>query len=555
MDSSATSSSIQFVDFNGFPIGIPIEWKPALIDLCIEPADWANADLRVQEVPVPLTLRRLSGQTRVLADWPRSGPGHYLIQLTSPAGTESRMITIQPTKISDSAYSTLLDDLQHRLPASIAIALQRLGGLGGLTVLPPAESTLSHELVRLRRAVRGTGQRPGLVSVLNDVATDPHRMLRMEQQWVPRERARRPHSADLARSITLPHLFAEDQLPTHVIDRRAQSNVDLYENRLIRLFTIEVQTRLRRLAREADNRRFEHVSSLATQLLEDLRFARRRASFLDDVSDVAYLPNRVTMVLLNRPPYRAAFEGFLELHRSLAVQFEDPRLDAPLENLPDLYQIWGTLEVIAHLLTSAGELGYVVELERLVHRERAASFVHVVPDGQVAVKLRHPLRGSEVTLTPERSFGSSDLLRSESFLQRPDITIEVKHPGTPTKLYLFDPKYKLETDSADDSAGSGRPVKTDIDKMHAYRDAIRDGHGRRVVVSAATLYPGTSQHYGPGIEAIQANPDHSEALQKRLNSILRQALEDAQSSEDQAEVHQSIRSLSNDGRPAAGARY
>jgi hypothetical protein len=35
---------------------------------------------------------------------------------------------------------------------------------------------------------------------------------------------------------------------------------------------------------------------------------------------LAHLPTQFTMVLLKRPPYRAALEGYLESHRSATVR-------------------------------------------------------------------------------------------------------------------------------------------------------------------------------------------------------------------------------------------
>ncbi len=81
------------------------------------------------------------------------------------------------------------------------------------------------------------------------------------------------------------------------------------------------------------------------------------------------MPTRLTMLRLKRPAYRAALEGFLEFHRSVSVRLEEPALEAPLENLPRLYQVWGTLEVIAALLGVAVELGYLIEEQRLVTRD------------------------------------------------------------------------------------------------------------------------------------------------------------------------------------------
>jgi hypothetical protein len=47
--------------------------------------------------------------------------------------------------------------LATRLPAAVAPGLQRLGALAGIKLLPPGETTLAAELVRLRRAVLALG--------------------------------------------------------------------------------------------------------------------------------------------------------------------------------------------------------------------------------------------------------------------------------------------------------------------------------------------------------------------------------------------------------------
>ena len=64
------------------------------------------------------------------------------------------------------------------------------------------------------------------------------------------------------------------------------------------------------------------------------------------------------MVLLRRPDYRAALEGFLEFRRTVSIHLDEPALDAPLENLPSLYETWGTLQIIKALADVAVELGY-----------------------------------------------------------------------------------------------------------------------------------------------------------------------------------------------------
>jgi hypothetical protein len=102
--------------------------------------------------------------------------------------------------------------------------------------------------------------------------------------------------------------------------------------------------------------------------------------------------------------------------------------------------------------------------------------------------------------------------------------VEIQQPKSPPRLYLFDPKYKLKGELLEGESPDGRPKKVDIDKMHAYRDAIRDQEDVRAVRHAAILYPGPSISYAEGIEALHAYPGSITILEERLKELFQQAL-------------------------------
>jgi predicted component of viral defense system (DUF524 family) len=108
------------------------------------------------------------------------------------------------------------------------------------------------------------------------------------------------------------------------------------------------------------------------------------------------------------------------------------------------------------------------------------------------------------------------------------------HPayGVP-RVLVFDPKYKLEGEVIEDVAPNGSPKKVDIDTMHAYRDAIRDEQGRRVVDYAVILYPGPEVRFDDGLEAMLAVPGMEQHLEGRLAEVLSAAL-----SEQHTEKHE-----------------
>jgi predicted component of viral defense system (DUF524 family) len=267
----------------------------------------------------------------------------------------------------------------------------------------------------------------------------------------------------------------------------------------------------------------EHTEAQA--LLDALLQARRQAAFLDDVLLPAQLPDHVTMVLVKRPAYLAAFEGYLEFRRTVSVRLDEPALEAPLENLPYLYQVWGTLVVIEVLLDVVKKYAYKVERQRLVQRDPFGLYVRVLADGEPILVLRESASGAQVKLIPQRTYGRGHGLHSVSYSQIPDIAIEVSSPTRPPRVHLLDPKYRLDGEVLGVEANpDSKPTKVDIDKMHAYRDAIRNDQGNHVVSYAGILYPGPYMEYSQGLEALPAYPGREDALRDRLRVVCQQAL-------------------------------
>jgi hypothetical protein len=109
----------------------------------------------------------------------------------------------------------------------------------------------------------------------------------------------------------------------------------------------------------------------------------------------------------------------------------------------------------------------------------------------------------------------------------------VHDPGGQAHVWISDPKYKLisaaststvDDEGADPPQRAGAPKRIDLDAMHAYRDAIRDRDGRRVVEYAATLYPGETTIYDDGLAAIRAYPTETASLHADLRRVLTRAL-------------------------------
>jgi hypothetical protein len=520
--------------------GGPKEWSEALLEIRhkevkLGETDWTAFQLLRNGSPMALRREQVGGRVRTVAPWPRSGPGHYELRLRGPGTKREARISIWPKKITREEYERLLGDLESELPVQIAVALQGAGGLAGVELARQEGTTLAQEMVRLRRAVEGTGQRIGLARVLKELAGQPHRVLTSEERWVRSGRARRPPGHRLGQAFARPGNIEEGEL-NEVPDTRTRHTTDVYENRLLRQFERQVRFRLRRvevLLEEKEDRAARETS----RLLEKLQSARRQATFLSDVSGLKRPPTRASQVLQKRPLYRAALKGYLEFQREIGVSLDAPEIEAPLENLPFLYQLWCTLRLIRAVVTEAKQRGFRVRRSELFRRE--AGFLTLSLGGRAAW-MQHPETQAEMSIYTERTYSrnGSGLLRSVSYSQRPDIAIEATLPSGEKTVFLFDPKYKLDGERAKlssspedsspweldpESETSGRAKKPDIDKMHTYRDAIRDADGNRVVRYAAIFYPGQTETFSEGLEAISVRPGDTSLLRQVVASRLEEA--------------------------------
>jgi predicted component of viral defense system (DUF524 family) len=252
-----------------------------------------------------------------------------------------------------------------------------------------------------------------------------------------------------------------------------------------------------------------------------LQLARQRSEYLRDVGELEEAPSRVTMVLLRRPEYRALYASYLAFQRRLSVRLDAGALDAPLRELPYLYQLWCTLVVIDVFVQLAELNGYRLVSQQLLGRDARGSYLRLLPNGQPAVVVRSPTDLSCLRLIPERTYGPQATgIHSVSFSQRPDIAIE-REDSMGMQVIVLDPKYKLLGEQG--GLGSdASPLKGDIDKMHAYRDSVRSGVDR-VVSFASIMYPGSQRIYD-GVGALQALPSRQDDLRSSLGACLQRLI-------------------------------
>lgn len=530
---SPPTSNLRFLTPSGDELEAPLEWMPALVEIPGIGETWPDYRLTAQGRDLPLSHRRVGGVLRVVADWPRSGTGNYELVVDGPTLRGAAVVSVISSKISVQSYATLVEDLQLRIPTTVALALQQLGGMAGAEFLRGGETTIAGEIARLRLACNGHRGRMGLLALLPRLNRDPHSALRSVELWVPAGRARRPHASRLGAALSRPANMTATG-PANILDSRVEHTFDVHENRLVQAFCREVARRIRRVSAVVPAG--PNLDELRV-MRDKLETARRAAPFLDAVGLPTVGISQVSMVLLKNPDYRALLEGYLAFHRLVDVQLDTPLIEVALEELPRLYELWCTLIVIETLADVGHELGFRLDDQSLMTRKRDGYLMRVLPSGRPALVLSQPDSGVRVMLVPQRTFGPHGEIRSVTYEQRPDISVVVEKPGRLPALWVFDPKYKLDSESAIEDgeaelelgsgvedARRGGPKKVDIDKMHTYRDAICAGDDVRVTEFAAIMYPGGAREYPGGIEAMSAVPGSDGPLRNRLRVVLQKAL-------------------------------
>lgn len=174
----------------------------------------------------------------------------------------------------------------------------------------------------------------------------------------------------------------------------------------------------------------------------------------------------------------------------------------------------GNLVALTAIVRALGERGFSVATQKLVCRLADGPVVDLVRGQEPRLVMTHG-DGTRARVHFQRSFGrTGSPLASLSFDQRPDLVVETRHPDGSFGLLVLDPKYKLQQGSQ-----SLRPKKQDIDKMHAYRDAIVHGT-RRVVRHAAILYPGPAMQFGEAVSALPADPLLRGGLEEAVSELV-----------------------------------
>jgi hypothetical protein len=413
--------------------------------------------------------------------------------LTIAGDAEQVAVTIEvfPTKLDYATdYEEILDEVAG---GARALALEYLRATYRQGATTPDGGTSDLEWLTL---VRNEIER--LEAALAYLEQHPHRALDRTVQLERVDRIGRP-SRPTIRAIArgrgagpfvdvAPGVQARSKLPT----RRAVETLDTPEHRWLRQQLVGAQQRLGRIFSDAQSQLRPRADGRpqprrTAELREIARLQERLARLLEGeaiaAASAAAPSNFASLTLLGRPGYREAYRALITLRLGLGVHGED--VDLSVKDLDQLYEVWCFIRILRILAGKAN------------HPPRLIDVIGPRATGGLRVALRQGRSSAvELDIYDKRVV----VLYNQTYpgltgTQKPDIVIEVRHPGWPRMFIVFDAKYRVDAshEYIASFGGPGAPVDA-VNALHRYRDAIvlaasADQAAGRPVVTGAALFP------------------------------------------------------------------
>ena len=382
------------------------------------------------------------------------------------------------TKLSEDRYRSLLDYIGDGF-ANLVFSFNTPVG-ENYRKNRPGQDIAYIEFLFLDRYLLGSPARIDTIASL--ILSDPHRQLKRIHVNRPPAAVTRTDASMIEQLVLAPHrlarvgersLAAQTSLarrfhastgrflfPTAIRSEERCHTFDTRENRFIKFFLEQLVSRtsaLRKVLAAENDGYLNPEMGQKLQVLERGLTTLLSASLWQDVGRMAQVPAN-SQVLQRKEGYRQLFRLYCLLYLMTECQFDALDFKNILEtkNIAQLYEYWSFF-VVKEILDRAAD---PISTSPIIDSD---------PREQKVVVGYRIEYSTGVVLYYNRNYASPE--GSYSHAMRPDIVITRNGQGM-----VFDAKFKL---------GSGGSFSwDDINKMHAYRDAL-DG-----ITTAFILYPG-----------------------------------------------------------------
>lgn len=398
-------------------------------------------------------------------------PGHIAFRIQCNRKTIlSADLPIRPAKLDyENDYQTMRDDIQH-IARALVFALPKHAQIH--TQITNEQGT-PLDFIQIV-----TQHSTSLIQTLQAILKRPHRQLTSQTETRPISLAtgRDPDAlAQLARNTThwttAPKSHTKPfsiQNITHLQETQRHPTTNTAVNRHLISNLHQLTRRLRAITQHPKTDPCHQLHKRLQQILRHRTFHNMpRAQFNDAIP--IHIDDR----------YQTAFTHIRNLNRALAP-FDGGPFDLSYRDTPTLYEYWTYFT----LIQSFQKLGFSPQVDKnLFHLTQRGIILSPTQGEPSAIHLQNKTTHIRCLYNPTYTTASG---RSLTHDLRPDIVIEIQTPNTRT-VHAFDAKYRRE-----DHNGYWIPLREDIDKMHAYRDAvgqvIQDDF-QRTLKSAIVFFP------------------------------------------------------------------
>ena len=458
-------------------------------------AFWLDTDASVDWSPHN-HVEALDGSGRSGTIQTREAVGTLILQARARDRPTTWMVELEvrPTKLSQASYDELWRAVTER-----AVEATVHGFAPSYARLRGGDTPASLRYVRVAQIAAAVDHLEARAA-FDHVVGHPHRGWHSHPQSLPPGRAV-PATGALGRLLSRPGrrvAHAGIAIPVRLTHDVPESSYDTEPNRFCRWVLENWLADVDALAdcKGADSRvgrlTLEALRDEITDLLSSEPFcsaARRSAC-----------PSLGDSVLQRRDGYREILAAFfrVELAPVMDPELGDPPVLASRRNVATLYELWCCLEVIRIIDAIVG--GPTTSSYLVPNEQGTGLRLQAGSTAAATWTTTRWIRPLAIDLYYNRTFSpDADPLKPDtSWTQRmrPDISLNVRPYGEMSATWLhLDAKYRLgdllkdrmnplfdEMDTDDDDPTSARSVvRSDLLKMHAYRDAIRGSSGAYVL--------------------------------------------------------------------------
>lgn len=485
----------------------------------LEPAELFDADDATQ-----VTGRLRPGEAVGLVD----------VRVSTSDGSEFvGRFDVRSAKFSDEqAFGSMLADLAalsvEALHQGFAPSAGQFGSASG-----PSPRLLYQQFAVLNALLMG----PDLKWAVTQVLAQPQRG--WETELEPRQPGRSLRgssrlSAQLSRPG--PRVLTPggplESLPSELLVQRTRETLDTLPNRFVR-FVFEQWRAL--AATVVANASVLSGAPMRRGVSEAQRVVEQLDEWLGhplfrEVEALSVYPGD-NQVLRRREGYRQIFAAaaLVEGSLGLEIDMDDPFL-VSRRSIATLYEYWTFVRLAGAVAAACGNAGPQFELFK-----PSTSGMSLVLRANASTRLKFETLISGERVLVDLFFNNEFRGNSWTRPMRPDASLLVRRPGDREVWLHFDAKYKVdwqrpfetgEVRDEEEAERTGHSKRTDLLKMHAYRDAIRDSAGSYVLFpgSQPAEYSLNDAEFLPGLGAFPLRPERAEEDVTALHAFIARVL-------------------------------